>query len=514
MPAAAIYTRISKDDEGDTQGVERQRQDAAAYCAEHGYEDPVVFVDNDRSASSYARKDRPAFDQMLADARAGQLDVLVLYDLDRLTRVPRVGEDIIDLAAGGLSVVDGNGVYDLQSGDGRHRFRNAINNAALESDKTSKRMRRKKEQLAADGRPAGSGRAFGYELDGMTVRKAEAKLLRDAAKAVIAGASLTSVARKWNAVGVEPPQSRKGTWTATQVRAVLTNPRHAGLRAHKGEVIGPAAWPAILKPETHERLTAALAKNRRPPERQRSLLTGLVVCGVCGATMHRSRVNGAPVMRCNRAPRVAGCGKVSIKAEPLEDHAIKILMTFDTAGFAKALEGRESDYDAPLLAEIEQLEQELRDADEDRVTRAIDRAQHLRITQRIKGQRNEARAKLAQRDQRSADVLKLYAGKAGALRKAWPKLDHDKQRAILAAVIEAIEVQPTRVSAAKPAKSERHSPSALKVRAWSTPDGRNILERVDFYVLGTTDDEIARLLRAESQPKPLDRERRHRPPGR
>src|SRR5215211_1379755 len=147
---------------------------------------------------------------MVADARAGMLDVLVLYDLDRLTRVPRVGEDIIDLASGGLSVVDGNGVYDLQSGDGRHRFRNAINNAALESDKTSKRMRRKKEQLAADGRPAGGGRAFGYEKDGMIVVDAEAELLREAAADVVKGASLTSIARRWNAEGVKPPQSKKG----------------------------------------------------------------------------------------------------------------------------------------------------------------------------------------------------------------------------------------------------------------------------------------------------------------
>jgi hypothetical protein len=315
---------------------------------------------------------------------------------------------------------------------------------------------------------------------------------------LLAGASLTSIARQWNAAGVKPPQSKKGTWTATQVRAVLTSPRHAGLRAHKGEVIGRAAWPAIIDQATHERIVALLARNPRPPERQRSLLTGLVVCH-CGANMHRSKVNGEPVMRCNR---VDGCGRVSIKAEPLEEHAIKILMTCDTAGFAKALDRREGDDDAPLLAEIDQLEQELRDADEDRATRAIDRAQHLRITQRIKAQLKHVRGKLAQRGQRSADVLKPYVGKAGALRKAWPKLDRYKQRAIVAAVIEAIEVHPAR--APKPARSERYSPDALRL---------GFQGRVDFYVLPTPDDEIARLLRAESQPKPLDRGRRHRPPG-
>jgi len=169
-------------------------------------------------------------------------------------------------------------------------------------------------------------------------------------------------------------------------------------------------------------------------------------------------------------------------------------MTFDTAGFAKATEGRQSDDDAPLLAEIEQLEQELRDADEDRGSGAIDRAQHLRITQRVKTRLKDTRAKLAQLDQRSADALRPYAGKVGALSRAWPKLTRDKQREIVAAVIEAIVVRPAH-EPAQVGNALQTSPDSLRVRAWPTPDGRNILERVDFYVLGTTDDEIARLLR-------------------
>src|SRR5829696_4329431 len=114
---AAVYCRISKDDQGDALGVKRQREDALAYCAEHGYEAPTFYEENNRSASSYARRNRPEFDRMIETARAGELDVIVLYDLDRLTRVPRVGEDIIDLAAKGLTIIDGNGTHDLTTGD-------------------------------------------------------------------------------------------------------------------------------------------------------------------------------------------------------------------------------------------------------------------------------------------------------------------------------------------------------------------------------------------------------------
>src|SRR5262249_3397463 len=117
MTRAGVYCRISKDVAGDALGVKRQRDDCIAYCAERGYDAPRFYEENNCSASSYARKGRPEFDRMIQDARAGELDVIVLYDLDRLTRVPRVGEDIIDLAeAHGVTIIDGNGTHDLTTG--------------------------------------------------------------------------------------------------------------------------------------------------------------------------------------------------------------------------------------------------------------------------------------------------------------------------------------------------------------------------------------------------------------
>jgi site-specific DNA recombinase len=490
MTAAAIYCRISKDDKGDALGVKRQEKECRALAKSKGWHVADVLTDNDRSAFNGER--RAGYDALLEGLRDDRYGAVVAYKLDRLTRSGVRGlSKLLDVLDGrplacvhdaiDTSTAMGEGIAGIMASMGRQ-----------ESENIGTRMRSKKTELAEAGKPAGGARAFGYEPDGMTVIEDEAKALRAAAKAVLKGASLTSVARGWNAEGVKPPQSKKGTWTATQIRSVLTNPRHAGLRAHRGEVIGPAAWPAILKPETHERLKAVLASNPRPPERQRSLLTGLVRCGLCGATMHRSKVNGEPVMRCNR---VDGCGKVSIKADPVEEHAIKILMTFDTVGFAKVLEGREPDDDSADYAAVAEDRDQLDELARQYAARRFTMREWLSARHEIEQRIDAAEKRIARRDRQGADALRPYAGKAGALRKAWPKLNRDKQRAVLAAAIEAIEVQPTRVSAAKPAKSERHSPGALKVRAWPTPDGRSILERVDFYVLGTTDDEIARLLR-------------------
>ena len=58
---AGIYTPISWDPDGQRAGVERQRVDCEALCADRGWEIAHYFEDNDRSAYSGKRR--------LADSR-------------------------------------------------------------------------------------------------------------------------------------------------------------------------------------------------------------------------------------------------------------------------------------------------------------------------------------------------------------------------------------------------------------------------------------------------------------
>src|SRR5690606_26221103 len=103
---------------------------------------------------------------------------------------------------------------------------------------------------------------------------------------------LRQIARDWNAAGLRSGQSRRdgspSSWTGQTVRLVLRNPRNAGLRAHKKEVVGPAQWPALVPEETW-RAAVEMMTNRRYTgggREARALLTGIALCGVCGATVH------------------------------------------------------------------------------------------------------------------------------------------------------------------------------------------------------------------------------------
>src|SRR4051812_47535731 len=82
--AAAIYARISRDRTGAGLGVERQEADCRELAERLGLDVAAVFVDNDISA--YSGKERPGYDEMLRQLKAGSYDAVIVWHQDRLLR--------------------------------------------------------------------------------------------------------------------------------------------------------------------------------------------------------------------------------------------------------------------------------------------------------------------------------------------------------------------------------------------------------------------------------------------
>src|SRR5437899_5760492 len=72
MAPVAVYLRISRADEDDRRGVERQRKDCLRLVKARGWtvKDGLMFIDNDVSA--YSRKARPEWVRMLTAIEAGE----------------------------------------------------------------------------------------------------------------------------------------------------------------------------------------------------------------------------------------------------------------------------------------------------------------------------------------------------------------------------------------------------------------------------------------------------------
>jgi len=435
---AVVYTRISRDPTGAELGVRRQEVDCRQLCEREGYELVEVFTDDDRSA--YSGKPRPQFEAMKALVAGGAVDVVVAWHPDRLTRHPRELEDLIDLLDRTNTTVRTvqTGQYDLGTPAGRMAARIVGAVARHESEHKSARLRRKHVELAEAGKLAGGGtRPFGYDDDRITIRKDEAEIVREMADRVLAGESLRSLALDLNARGVVTPTG--AAWVPSKIRRVLSSPRIAGLRGHRGQIAAVARWDGIINADDHRRLVAILndpARTTNAGGRDRRLLTGLLICGRCGNRMNsRPRADQQPSYICLGPPASTGCGGTRILGLPLDELiTAAVLHRLDSPVVDAALAGP-SDDQAILndLAGVRQRRQELAEL---WAAGDVSRAEWAAAT-----------TALDKRETALEDQLREVTAAASptaldGVADRWPDLSHERRRAVIAAVVETITIAP------------------------------------------------------------------------
>lgn len=100
------------------------------------------------------------------------------------------------------------------------------------------------------------------------------------------------------------------------------SPRIAGLKEHRGEIVGKAMWPAIIDRATHDRLVGLLGdESRRPTNYGRPRVhprAGLLYCGSCGGRLVTYlQPNQTRGYGCRKDENLVCPGRVRIAAEPL-----------------------------------------------------------------------------------------------------------------------------------------------------------------------------------------------------
>src|SRR5215210_2658394 len=119
----AIYTRVSTDHglEQDFNSLDAQREAAEAYVKSQAPEGwRFVRESYDDGGVSGGSLDRPALQRLLADIRAGRIDVVVVYKVDRLTRSLADFAKLVELFdAHGVSFVSVTQAFNTTSSMGR-----------------------------------------------------------------------------------------------------------------------------------------------------------------------------------------------------------------------------------------------------------------------------------------------------------------------------------------------------------------------------------------------------------
>nr|WP_176445463.1 recombinase family protein [Blastococcus mobilis] len=421
---------MSRDREGAGLGVDRQRQDCMDLAERLGWK--IIGHHSDNDLSAYSAKPRPGYRALLDDLEEGRADAVVVWHTDRLHRRPVELEHYIDVCdpRGVITQTVKAGPLDLATPSGRMVARMLGSAGRYEVEHLIERQQAAKLQAATSGRWKGGRRPFGYEADGVTIRKSEAAEIRRVTDDLLAGMSLHAIARDWNARGITT--STGGVWKPTEVRKLLARPRNAGLMEHRGEVVGRAGWPAIVEEPLWQAVRAMLSDvSRRTTtgNARRWLGGGLYLCGICGAALRATTAGTgglgrghAPAYRCEQGAHVVR------RCEPLDDFVEHILIERLSRPDAADLARTPTTVDTTDL-HVERL------AIQARLDELVDRfaAGHITGQQMERGSAT-LRSQLEDLDRQlaaaaGASVLDGVVG--GDAAEIWPILDLSRRRAIL-----------------------------------------------------------------------------------
>ena len=276
----------------------------------------------------------------------------------------------------------------------------------------------------------------------------EADAIRDAAARIVRGESFRSVMLSWNDRGLKTP--RGGEWRNDTFTTLMGQPRLAGLRAYRGEVVGPATWPAIIDVETHQRIAAIIESRKRGPKTRparKHLLTGYVRCH-CGARLTVAP-NTEGVTRYVCPPRGNGKGSacVSIVAHRADAAATDhVLAYLDSREFARALaRNRRIAADAgksidKLTAQLNRDRARLVELGDMLADGEVDRPEYKRLSGRVQDRIAEAERKMDQIDTTGPSTR--LEGQGAQLRRAWDVMTLEERRDVIGAVVDHFVVDP------------------------------------------------------------------------
>ncbi len=439
---AAIYCRITSDPRDTGLGVDRQRQECRDLAAARGWDIVRVYVDNDVSA--FSGKRRPGYERLLADVSAGAVDVVLAWHPDRLHRSPlELEEFIVAVEKGGVGVQTVTaGQWDLSTATGRFFARQLGGVARYESEHRGERLRAKLEQNATRG--VTHGRAtYGWRAEYApdktrcdVVHEEEADVVRGIAGQLLAGESLRSITANLNARGV--PSPRGGPWHKGMVRHLVLRERNAGLRVHRGQVVGQGTWEPILDPGTYEQVRAVLgdpARKTSTGTAAQHLLSGIARCGVCGTPVRVAWNRTVHSYRC------AGRSCVSRRKADVDELVSRVVVARLARPDAVDLFAPDtSDVRRAAAEEVQVLRARLDNAADDYADGKIDARQLERITARLRPAVATAEARA-----RAVDDAPLLSGLLGVadVETAWRSLSLSRRRAVVEALM-AVTILPTR----------------------------------------------------------------------
>lgn len=305
----AIITRVSTDDQarGEYSSLKSQRDICEHYVSVHQLEGWVVthyFED-----PGYSGKDlnRPGIQALLAEVRSGNIDVVVAYKIDRISRcLPDFYEFWRVLENHGANFVSATQNFDTSTPMGMLMLNMLLSFAQFERETTAERTFHKLAERAKHGKWNGGWVPIGYEYDKATQQLRphpdEGGLVRDMYQLAVKFRNATETARILNETGKRTRQRvlvrmdgsqrivGEKRFIGDRVKAIIANPIYMGVIRH-GNKDYPSEHPALVTAKVWEEANGALNPEKDEPsklqrrDKHTHLLKGILKCGHCGTSL-------------------------------------------------------------------------------------------------------------------------------------------------------------------------------------------------------------------------------------
>ncbi len=301
----AIYTRKSTEEglQQEFNSLDAQREAAEAFIASQKHEGWQVITDHfDDGGYTGGNMDRPALKRLLAAVEARSVDCIVVYKVDRLSRLLLDFARIIEiLDSNSVSFVSVTQQFNTTSSLGRLTLNILLSFAQFEREIISERTRDKMSAARRKGKWIGGHPVLGYDIDPkggrIVVNPEEAEQVRTLFGLYLKLGSLLPVLQEAERRGLltkrwttEDGKVRGGERISKgTMHGILTNVIYTGMVDHKG-CLYAGEHERIIDQNTWDRVHETLRRNgvdngASLKNKFGALLRGLLFCVPCGTPM-------------------------------------------------------------------------------------------------------------------------------------------------------------------------------------------------------------------------------------
>ncbi|MBW8067186.1 MAG: recombinase family protein [Ferrovum sp.] len=231
----------------------------------------TVNDDYDDPAYSGGNMDWPALKRLMADIKAGKIDVVVIYKIDRLTRSLADFSKMVEVfERHGVSFVSVTQQFNTTTSMGRLMLNVLLSFAQFEREVTGERIRDKIAAAKRKGMWMGGVPPLGYDVDNrlLIINEAEAAVVRRIFEEMLTIGSPTKIAVNLTAEGIttkvwttQEGQTRPGARIDKKyLHKLLRNRIYLGELSHKGNWY-PGVHPAIIMPDLWGRVHEVLSRD-------------------------------------------------------------------------------------------------------------------------------------------------------------------------------------------------------------------------------------------------------------